>query len=283
MTRPLLIFLLLLGVGGLLRPAAAHAQTAAADTPAATVAPAAVLRQARQLVLERRYDSAWRLLTQLDPRNTDPTVAIEKTNLALRYYTATDQLQRFAFRDLKLLDVTPDSLRQLGHDSLRYPFAVRQVLETLQRRHPGNYRLARALGDYYYTVHECDCAEQDLGEDEVFLRTITEYQEAHAHGQGDYLSYFALGYAYQRLGRFRASLAPFERSLQLRPRNPTAHLNLAFVLLELRELEAARTQASLAQQYFANLRRKDDAGFLLQEIEERIGQTSGEVPTEAKP
>lgn len=281
MNRPLLFVLLLTAAGSLLRPAAARAQTTAADTLTAAAAPtpAATLRQARQLVLERRYDSAWRLLARLDPRNLDPAVAIEKADLALRYYTATDQLRRFAFRDLKLLDLAPDSLRLLpSPDSLRYRFAVRQVLERLQRAHPDNYRLARALGDYYYTVQQCDCAEERLGEDEVFLRTITEYQQAHAHGQGDYLSYFALGYAYQRLGRFESSLAPFARSLELRPRNPTAHLNLAFVLLELRELEKAREHARLAQQYFTDSRRKDDAGFLLKEIEERIRQTSGEAP-----
>ncbi|RFP63542.1 hypothetical protein D0N36_18870 [Hymenobacter lapidiphilus] len=286
MNRPLLLLLLplLLCAGGLLRPAAAHAQTVAPDTAAAPAptgpgpTQAATLRQARQLVLERRYNSAWQLLARLDPRNDDPAVVIEKADLALRYYTATDQLRRFAFRDLKLLDLAPDSLRQLGLDSLRYRFAVRQVLERLQRRYPGNYRLSRALGDYYYAVQQCDCAEEGIGEDEVFLRTITEYQEAHAHGQGDYLSYFALGYAYQRLGRFQASLPPFERSLQLRPRNPTVHLNMAFVLLELRELEKARDQAQLAQQFFPDAHRKDDAGFLLKEIEERIRQTAPTAP-----
>ena len=287
MNRPPLLFLLLflLSAGGLLCPVAARAQTVAPDTleagpsPAPAPTQAATLRQARQLVLERRYHSAWQLLARLDPRNTDPAVVIEKADLALRYYTNTDQLRRFAFRDLKLLDLAPDSLRQLGLDSLRYRFAVRQVLERLQRRYPANYRLSRALGDYYYTVQQCDCAEAGIGEDEVFLRTITEYQQAHAHGQGDYLSYFALGYAYQRLGRFQASLPPFERSLQLRPRNPTVHLNMAFVLLELRELEKARKQAQLAQQLFPDAHRKEDAGFLLKEIEERIRQSSPEAPT----
>ncbi|NVO30938.1 tetratricopeptide repeat protein [Hymenobacter lapidiphilus] len=287
MNRPPLLFLLLflLSAGGLLCPVAAHAQVVAPDTleagpsPAPAPTQAATLRQARQLVLERRYNSAWQLLARLDPRNADPAVVIEKADLALRYYTNTDQLRRFAFRDLKLLDLAPDSLRQLGLDSLRYRFAVRQVLERLQRRYPANYRLSRALGDYYYTVQQCDCAETGIGEDEVFLRTITEYQQAHAHGQGDYLSYFALGYAYQRLGRFQASLAPFERSLQLRPRNPTVHLNMAFVLLELRELEKARKQAQLAQQFFPDAHRKEDAGFLLKEIEERIRQTSPGAPT----
>ena len=93
---------------------------------------------------------------------------------------------------------------------------------------------------------------------------FTDYEEAHAHGQGDYLSYFALGYAYQRLGRFQESLPPFERSLELRPNNPTAHLNLAFVLLELRDLEKARYHARSAQCLFPDAHHKEDAGFLLQ-------------------
>ncbi len=280
MNRPLLFLLLL--TGSLLASAGvalAQPTTApASTTPAA--ARAATLRRARQLELERRYESAWQLLSQLDPTNLDPAVAMQKANLALNYYTATHELTRFAFRDLKLTDLPPDSLRQIGQDSLRYRFAVRAVLDRLQRQHPDNYRLARALGDYYYTVQQCACAEQDTGEDEVFLRTITEYEQAHAHGQGDYLSYFALGYAYQRLGRFRQSLPPFERSLELRYNNPTTHLNLAFVLLELRDLEKARFHARNAQRLFPDAHHKEDAGFLLQQIEQRIRQTS---PAKADP
>ncbi|OWP64288.1 hypothetical protein CDA63_04415 [Hymenobacter amundsenii] len=272
----LLLFLFLL-IGSLLASAGvALAQPTNAPAQRATPAEAraTTLRRARQLELERRYESAWQLLGQLDPANLDPAVAMQKASLALNYYTATAGLSRFAFRDLKLTDLPPDSLRQIGQDSLRYRFAVRSVLDRLQRQHPNNYRLARALGDYYYTVQQCGCAEQDTGEDEVFLRTITEYEQAHAHGQGDYLSYFALGYAYQRLGRFRQSLPPFERSLELRYNNPTTHLNLAFVLLELRDLEKARYHARSAQHLFPDAHHKEDAGFLMQQIEERIRQTS---------
>ncbi|MBT9392155.1 tetratricopeptide repeat protein [Hymenobacter sp. NST-14] len=249
------------------------ASQAAAKVRAATLATQRQgLRQARQLELDRRYESAWQLLQRLDSTNTNPAVVVQKASLALNYYTATEGLTRFAFRNLRLTDPAPDSLRLLNQDTARHRFAVRQVLERLRRQHPDNYRLARALGDYFYAVQQCDCAEQGLGEDEVFRRTILAYQEAHAHGQGDYVSYFALGYAYQRLGQFEESLPPFERSLQLRPNNPTVHLNLAFVLLELRDLEKARYHARSAQFLFPDAPHKEDAGFLMAQIEERIAQ-----------
>ena len=296
----LLLFLLLLG--SLLLVGRAQAQTAETAAPAPdsvalkTAAAAAAkaraamlanqskaLRQARQLVLARRYESAWQLLQQLDSANIEPAVVIQKADLALNYYTATDGLTRFAFRDLKLTDLAPDSLRMLNQDTARHAFAVRKVLERLRRKYPDNYRLARALGDYFYTVQQCDCAEQRLGEDEVFRRTISAYQEAHDHGQGDYISYFALGYAYQRLGRFQESLAPFQRSLELRPNNPTTHLNLAFVMLELRDLEKARYHARSAQFLFSDAHHKEDAEFLMKEIEERIQQQKTPKAAQAEP
>ncbi|MFD2785708.1 tetratricopeptide repeat protein [Hymenobacter rubripertinctus] len=302
MNRSLLLLLFLLLSGSLLarRPACAQAATSrptapapdslalkAAATAAANARTAALatqtraLRQARQLELDRRYESAWQLLQELDSANTVPAVVLQKANLALTYYTATEGLTRFAFRNLRLTDPAPDSLRVLSQDTVRHNFAVRRVLERLYRQYPDNYRLARALGDYFYAVQQCDCAEQRLGEDEVFRRTIAAYQEAHAHGQGDYVSYFALGYAYQRLGRFPESLGPFERSLELRPNNPTVHLNLAFVLLELRDLEKARYHARSAQFLFPDAHHKEDAGFLMKEIEERIQQLS--TPQAAPP
>jgi len=265
MTRLLLLFL----TGTVLLALPAPAQTSRTTRAAAE---ATALRQARQLVLERRYESAWQLLALTDPTNADPAVVLQKVDLALNYYTATDELRRFAFRNLKLLDLSLDSLRQLGQDTARRTFPVRKVLEQLQTRFPDNYKLSRALGDYYFTVQQCDCAEADLGEDEVFRRTIAQYQQAHSHGQGDYLSYFALGYAYQRLGRFQESLAPFERTLQLLPTYATAHLNLAFVLLELKEFEKARKHARRAVELFPDAPHREDASFLLSQIEERMKQ-----------
>jgi tetratricopeptide (TPR) repeat protein len=265
MTR--LLLLLLTGSALLAGPAAAQTSRATGAAAEATA-----LRQARQLVLERRYQSAWQLLQRLDSANTRPAVVVQKADLALSYYVATDELRRFAFRNLKLLDPSLDSLRQLGQDTARLAFPVRPVLEQLQQRFPENYKLSRALGDYYFTVQQCDCAEAELGEDEVFRRIITQYQQAHAHGQGNYLSYFALGYAYQRLGQFRESLLPFERALQLRPTYATAHLNLAFVLLELKELEKAREHARRAVELFPDAPHKEDANFLLGQIEERMKQ-----------
>ncbi|WP_139925141.1 tetratricopeptide repeat protein [Hymenobacter sp. DG01] len=265
MRLPLLLLLLLLV------PAVGWAQTAPATADAAQ---ATALRRANQLVLERKYESAWKLLRLLDQMNLDPAVALQKTSLALNYYTATDDLKRFAFRDLKLLDLSPDSLRQLGVDTPYYSFPARRVLEKLKNKYPDNYKLNRALGDYYFTVQQCDCAEEDLGEDEVFRRTIQYYQQAHDHGQGDYLSYFALGYSYQRLGQFQESLAPFVRSIQLRPNYATAHLNLAFVYLELKDFEKAQTHARRAVELFPDDAHKQDAAFLLSQIEERMKATA---------
>ena len=118
-------------------------------------------------------------------------------------------------------------------------------------------------------------------EDDLFPLIIKYYDVAHEHGYGDYSSYYAQGYSYQRLGMFQESVAPFLRSIELRKNYPEARLNLAFVYLELKQFEKAKEQAQLAVELFPDEQHKSDANFLLQTIEERLQGKEATAP--AKP
>ncbi|UOR05056.1 tetratricopeptide repeat protein [Hymenobacter aerilatus] len=229
----------------------------------------AILQKADALVGERKYASAFQVLQKYDPRNERPAVVLQKEDIALRYNVGHSQYRRFAFKDVQLTDNlenfrSPDSTYTLT------PFPLGRALRTLKARYPNDYKLDRGLGDYYFAVQQCNCAETSKEEDDLFPLIIQYYDVAHEHGYGDYSSYYAQGYSYQRLGMFQESVAPFLRSIELRKNYPESHLNLAFVYLELKQFEKAKEQAQLAVELFPDEQHKSDANFLLKTVEERL-------------
>ncbi|OUJ76205.1 tetratricopeptide repeat protein [Hymenobacter crusticola] len=241
----------------------------------------AVLHKADDLVAQKKYDTAFRMLQEYDPHNTKLAVVLKKEEYALNYSIATREYHTFTFKDLPILETLDDNRYKDGVGGTIYRFRVGRALDSLKRRYPKNYKLDRGLGDYYFSLQQCDCAEKGILEDDLFPLIIKHYGVAHDNGYGDYYSYFAVGYAYQRLGQFKQSVAPFLHSIDLRKDFPPTHLNLAFVYLELKQYDKAREQATLARDQFQDDQPKSDAAFLLSEIEDRIKGIG--VKTASKP
>lgn len=235
-----------------------------------------VLKQADALLAWRKYEAAFQLLQVFDPWHRQPAVALKAADIALRYHTQQQNFRAFDFKDLTLTE-SLDSLRRRAPDSVRYQFPVGQVLDSLHRRFPENYKVEKALADYYFELQQCACSEEEYSEDELFQRMVGHYRVAHGHGYGDYLSYYALGYALMRLGDFPASATAYERSIALRKDYPLAHFQLAYDYLELKRLPDARDQARLAVAQFRQPQLRADAEFLLAELEHRLATPAAVV------
>jgi len=266
-SRATALFLLL---GGLLAPAAVRAQTNIA-----------ILQKADALAGERKYNAAFKLLNSYDPRNERPAVLLQKEDLALRFNVGHTQYRKFSFKDLHLTD-NIEEFRSPDSTYTSYDFPLGRALRALKRRYPNDYKLDRGLADYYFAVQQCSCAETSKEEEELFPLIVRYYENAHEHGYGDYVSYFALGYSFQRLGMFQESVAPFLRSIELRSAYPEAHLNLAFVYLELKQYEKAQDQAQKAVELYTDSQHKADAQFLLKSIEERLQTKAAKAEAEPK-
>ncbi|SMB83074.1 TPR repeat-containing protein [Hymenobacter roseosalivarius DSM 11622] len=245
----------------LLTLTAASAQTDKAETTA--------LKQANDLLAQRKYSSAFALLQKFDRQNTRPAVVMRKQEIALSYYITTRDYESFSLKDLTLLESLEQMRAQRSYDSA-YRFPIETALLNLKRRNPTNYKLDKALGDYYYSAQQCDCAEKAKGEDRLFALMVRHYEVAHLRGYGDYLSYYALGYAHERLGNFAQAVGPFKRSIQLKKDFPDAHYHLAYSLLELKQLENARDEVRLALNLYQDEQFKSDAAYMLADIEEQI-------------
>lgn len=239
----------------------ALAQTDKAET--------AALKQANDLVAQRKYSSAFATLRKFDPKNERPAVALRMQEMALSYHITTREYETFTFKDLALVETLEQMRAQRAYDSA-YRFPLETILLNLKRRNPTNYKLDKGLGDYYYSAQQCDCAEKAKGEDRLFALMVRHYEVAHLRGYGGYLSYYALGYAHERLGNFAQAIGPFKRSIELKKDFPDAHYHLAYSLLELKQLENARDEVRLALNLYQDEQFKSDAAYMLADIEEQI-------------
>ena len=236
-----------------------------------STAEAQVLEKASELMLSRKYESAFKLLNSFDPKHRRPAVVLRQVELALGYNLRSREYEAFGFRDLGPLERL-DSLRvRYTKAAIQYPFAVESILITLQKRYPTNYKLNRGLADYYYQVQQCECAEADKSPNTLLALMARHYLVVHAHGYGDFHSYYALGYARMSQGRFAESVPLFKRSIALRSNYALAHFNLAYSYNELKQLAKARIEARAAARLFDDPQLKSDAIFMAEDIEKRLG------------
>lgn len=255
-------------------------KTTASKPAAKPLTEAQVLQQASDLMLERKYESAFKLLNQFDPRHRRPAIVLKQTELALNYYLRSRELEGFGFRDLAPTERL-DSLRaKYTRAAIPYPFAVEPILLNLKKRYPTNYKLDRALADYYYQVLQCECAEAEKSPKALMALISRYYTTAHKHGLGDYLSYYAMGYVRMSQGRFAESVPLFKRSVALRSNYPLAHFNLAYSYNELKKLPEAREEVLTAARLFAeeNSPLKEDAEFMAQDIDRRLAAITPAKP-----
>ncbi|TGE26699.1 tetratricopeptide repeat protein [Hymenobacter metallicola] len=235
---------------------------------AQTTIPADLLPKAEQLVQKQQYETAYDLLEKADPKNQQPQVLLAKEKLVLDNYLVSMGHQMFGLRNLKPGE-TVGQLRGKEGDYSMHPLDLPLELNRLQRKYPTNYALAKGLGDYYYAVQQCGCGEQDKTAAQLLDLVLRYYGAAHAHGLGDFMSHYAVGYANLMQQKTAASIPPFEKSIALNPQYPTSHYNLAYALMHLNRQAEAVPHAQQAYDLYTDPELKADAvrmlGVLYQE------------------
>ncbi len=226
-------------------------------------------------MLDRKYESAFKALNRFDPKHRRPAIVLKKMELALNYSLRSREYEAFGFRDLEPLERL-DSLRvRYSRAAIPYSFPVERTLLSLKKQYPTNYKISRALGDYYYQVLQCDCAEAEKSPKTLMSLVARNYTTANAHGLGDFTSYYALGYVHMLRGRFAESVAPFKRAIKLRPSYAWTHFHLAYSYNELKQLSKAGDEARAAARYFTDdAQMKSDALYMVEDIERRLAATT---------
>ncbi len=227
------------------------------------------------LIDNKQYLSAWNALTELENGVNGVDAHIKKINLSLRYFTKTFSHESFYFNNLKK-GQNLINLRLLVKDKKlpMYTYKIAEVIDSLQKSNPKDYRLKKLQGDFYYDISIIYDKDWIINKQEVTRRMYEGYTTAEDHGIEDHISLYALGYFWNINDKRKKSQNYFMRSLQIDSNYAPTHYNLAYLYLEQDSLELALYHGLKAYNLYKYINYKNDAGQMAGSILGKLGRHS---------
>ena len=225
------------------------------------------------LINSKQYLSAWNALTELENGEQGVDAHIKKIDLSLKYFTKTYSHQLFSFTDLKkgqnLINLRVIAEKKMAQ---MYPYKIADIIDSLQKSNPNDYRLKKVQGDFYYDISILYGKDWIINKQEVTRRMYEGYTTAEEHGIENHISLYALGYFWNINEDTKKATNYFSRSLKLDSNYAPTHYNLAYLYSEKDSLEAALYHAWKAYNLYSYLNYKNDAGQMAGSILGKLGR-----------
>ena len=221
-----------------------------------------ILEETEQLLADKKYNSAFKLLMQKDPENNQPDIVIKKIEIALDYYVNSIMHQIFSFKDLESYQDIADIRGKEGTYDM-YAFNIGDVLDSLIIQYPENYALFKARGDFYYEVHLIYGDQWVEYENIVLERIKKDYLKAVEKGVATYQTYFTLGYIEIKKENYKDAIPHFQKSINLNSKYAPAYYNLAYAYLYNEEGKKAIEMALKAIDLYEERQLKGDAARMI--------------------
>lgn len=90
------------------------------------------IKKAKELIVNKKYESAFKVLNGFDPKNRNPEIVLLKEDIALNYFVSSIMHQMFAFKDLEKNEDIMDYRGKKGSFGM-YMFTLDKVLDSLIR------------------------------------------------------------------------------------------------------------------------------------------------------
>ncbi len=221
-----------------------------------------IIAQANQLVAEKKYESAFKLLQNFDPNNEKPDVFLLKEDILLNYFVSSLMHQAFALMDIKKNEEIMDYRGKEGSYSM-YFIEIDSVLLRLIKKHPDNCKLYKGLGDFYYDADSKYGGQWLMDEAELQEAILTNYQKAIAGGCADYDAYFAMGITCLKLEKEASAIPYFRKALELDPNSVGSIYNLGYAYIVTGQYDSALYCAKTALDLYRNNKTyKGDAAMM---------------------
>jgi hypothetical protein len=181
------------------------------------------------LIEKRQYLSAFEYLSQQPDTVVD--AVLTKTELAMNYYWHSYKHRKFSFIDLRKGESIEQLRVQEPYGDTPFSFVIDSVLLDLEQLYPDDFRIKKALGDYYNQVYY-DFGDSWGERSEVLLNKSNDYYlQAYEQGLFDDKTLYALGY-YQSLHQnYFEAQNWFLKSLQANANNALTNYSLAVTYL----------------------------------------------------
>ncbi len=227
-----------------------------------TFAQNVAIEDANKLIKNKKYESAIKVLNDVDPKNENPDIVIAKTNLYLKYFVTSIMHKMFALTDL---EPDQDVMDIRGSNGIfeMFTFAPDSILNPLIDKYPDNYDLRKSLGYYYHEVH-LKYLQNWLEPDSIVInRFFDNYKIAYDKGVYDYWSAYGLGYAYLMQQDYKSAIPYLEKSTELKNDYPSSYYNLAYAYLYIDQREKGIESAKVAMNLYDYPQYKADAARMI--------------------
>lgn len=221
-----------------------------------------VLKEARKLVADKKYESAFKALEAFDKDNTKPGVALLKAEIVEEYFVTSFSHQMFALKDLEPGESIMDYRGTQGQFSM-HSFAVNDVLEALLAKNPNNCALYAGLGHFYYEAYTHYPNGWLIEQEELLNRITTNYKKAVEGKCADAKAYESLGFAALTSEDYAAAIPYYQEAIKLDKEYPTSYYNLAYACLYANDRSSAITYGKEAFNRYTDPAYKADAARMV--------------------
>ena len=229
------------------------------------------IKKANDLIANKKYESAFKLLDKFDPENSKPDIVLLKVDILLNYFVTSLMHQGFALKDLEKNENIMDYRGHEGSFGMQM-FQVDSILGKLIEIYPTNCKLYKGLGEFYYEVHLKYGDNWLENDNELFKLMQTNFQKAVDGNCADYLSNYVLGYVNIAQEKYQDGIPYLLKSIAQNKNYATSHYNLAYAYLFTDDRENALKYAKNALNLYTGREYKSDAarmvGVIYRELED---------------
>lgn len=236
-----------------------YAFTTYAQTEAETIA------RAKELMANKKYESAFKLLQDYDPKNAHTDIVLMKEDIALNYFVTSMMHHMFAFKDLAVDEDIMDYRGKEGEFGMYY-FEIDKVLDSLIKIDPDNCKLRKGLGDFYYDASLRYGDHWLKSEKQLFDLITRNYEKVIKGNCADFMTYYVMGYISISEENYKKGIPYFEKSIEMNKEYPSAYYNLAYAYLYTDDLANALKNAKTALRLYTDSTYKADAARMMAQI-----------------
>lgn len=223
------------------------------------------IKQANDLVANKKYESAFKLLDKFDPGNDKPDVVLLKEDIVLNYFVSSIMHQMFSLKDLNMNEDIMDYRGADGSFDMHI-FEVDSIIERLIKKYPDNCKLYKGLGEFYYQAYT-KYGGKWLKDDDELLKLIDENFTKAADGNcADYFSYYVLGETTVSQKKYKESIPYFLKAIAMKKDYADAYYNLAYACLYTDDQQNALKYAKASFDLYTYPTYKSDAARMLGQI-----------------
>jgi len=224
-----------------------------------------IIKKANNLIVNKKYETAYKLLDNFDPTNDKPDIVLLKEEILLNYFVTSIMHQIFALKDLEKNEDIMDYRGREGAFGMQM-FQVDSILTRLIKIYPNNCKLYKGLADYYYDAHLRYGGRWLKDDEELFQLIQINFQKAIEGNCADYLSHYVLGYILLTQEKNKESIPHFQKSIEMNYSYASSHYNLAYAYLFTDDSENALKYAQNALNLYKDNEYKSDAARMLGQI-----------------